>query len=36
VAEREWMHATDTQLAALRERGDDGLRERYRQLTTSP
>jgi 2-polyprenyl-6-methoxyphenol hydroxylase-like FAD-dependent oxidoreductase len=36
VAEREWMQATDAQLAALRERGDEGLRERYRPLTTSP
>jgi 2-polyprenyl-6-methoxyphenol hydroxylase-like FAD-dependent oxidoreductase len=36
VAEREWTHATDAQLANLRERGDHGLRERYRPLTTSP
>jgi 2-polyprenyl-6-methoxyphenol hydroxylase-like FAD-dependent oxidoreductase len=36
VAEREWLHATDAQLAALRERGDEGLRERYRPLSTSP
>ena len=36
VAEHEWMHATDAQLEALRERGNEGLRERYRPLTTSP
>jgi hypothetical protein len=30
------MHATDAQLAVLRERGDEDLRERYRPLTTSP
>jgi 2-polyprenyl-6-methoxyphenol hydroxylase-like FAD-dependent oxidoreductase len=36
VAEREWMHAGDAQLAVLRRRGDLGLRERYRPLTTAP
>jgi 2-polyprenyl-6-methoxyphenol hydroxylase-like FAD-dependent oxidoreductase len=36
VAEHEWMQATDAQLAALRERGSESLRERYRPLTTAP
>jgi 2-polyprenyl-6-methoxyphenol hydroxylase-like FAD-dependent oxidoreductase len=36
VAEREWVHPTRAQLAVLRERGDQGLRERYRPLTAPP
>jgi 2-polyprenyl-6-methoxyphenol hydroxylase-like FAD-dependent oxidoreductase len=36
VAEREWTHGTGAQLAALRERGDARLRERYRPLIPLP
>jgi 2-polyprenyl-6-methoxyphenol hydroxylase-like FAD-dependent oxidoreductase len=36
VAEREWIYATDAQLAVLRERGDERLRERYRPLAGPP
>jgi FAD-dependent urate hydroxylase len=36
VAHGEWTHAGDARLRALRERGEEGLRARYRRLTTSP
>jgi 2-polyprenyl-6-methoxyphenol hydroxylase-like FAD-dependent oxidoreductase len=36
VAEQEWTHATNAQLAVLREHGAARLRERYHPLVGTP